>query len=150
MEAGGDPRTHVDHHIMPVIAKHTSLEFERVFRRWVSQNFPEAAHVGNWWGKATPGLAHSTEEIDIVGIKGKKVLLLGEAKWTNENLKATVLALLGTNKIPALVLAGFTVPTTREVILASRSGFSKEVVTMATTDSRIHLVAAGDLLRSHV
>ena len=150
LEAGGDPRTHVDHHIMPVIAEHTSLEFERVFRRWVSQNFPAAAHVGNWWGKATPALAHSTEEIDIVGIKGKRVLLLGEAKWTNENLKATALTLLETNKIPALVLAGFTVPNAREVILASRSGFSKEVVTIASKDPRIHLVVAGDLLRNVV
>lgn len=150
LEAGDDPRTHVDHHIMPVIAEHASLEFERVFRRWASQNFPGAAHVGNWWGKATPGLEHATEEIDIIGIKGKKVLLLGEAKWTNGNLKATVLTLLDTNKIPALTLAGLTVPTAREVILASRGGFSKEVVTIASADPRIHLVDAADLLRTVV
>ncbi len=150
LEAGADARIHVSNHIMPVIAEHTSLEFERVFRRWVSQNFPTAAHVGNWWGKAIHGLAHSTEEIDLIGIKGKKVILLGEAKWQNEKLKVAVHSQLVTNKIPALEAAGLLVPSSRVVILASRSGFTKEVLDLANSDPLVQLIEATDLLRGVV
>ena len=153
LEAGADAQAHVSQHIMPTLAEHTSLEFERVFQRWVIQQYPSAPLVGNWWGKAvrslTPaeGRERSREEIDVVGIKERKVLVLGEAKWKNSKLKVEVATSLVANKVPALVAAGLSVPSDRVVVLTSRGGFTRDVERLAAEDARVRLIDAVALLK---
>lgn len=152
LEAGGDPELHVKQHIMPALAEHTSMEFERTFERWVVQNYPTAALVGNWWGKAATARkpmnrsGRSKEEIDVVGVKGRIVQVLGEAKWRNGNLKISVATDLENYKIPALIATGLSVPVERTVVLASRGGFTKDIRQLASSDNRIRLLDAVTLL----
>lgn len=152
LESGADSQAHVNQHIMPMLAEHTSLEFERVFQRWVIQKYPSSPLVGNWWGKAVPvstpveGAVRSKEEIDVVGIKGRKVFILGEAKWKNGKLKVAVVNDLINHKEPALLAAGFTIAPSRLVLLTSRGGFTRDVKRMASEDSRILLLDAATVL----
>ncbi len=146
LETGADARAHVDNHVMTELAHHASVEFERVFRRWAIQTYPTTANIGSWWGRSIPGHEHPEEEIDLVGIKGKKALLIGEAKWTNDALKASVFNRLVSDKIPALKQSGLNVVPERLLILASRSGFTQEVKDIAAGDPNIRLVEARDIL----
>lgn len=152
LEAGSDPQMFVKKHIMPTLADHSSLEFELTLQRWITQNYTDAADVRNWWGKAAKlklpkGIERTKEEIDVVALKGKKVLVLGEAKWQNLALKIAVPNNLETYKVPALVAAGLKVPDDRVVVLASRGGFTKEVRDLAVADARVILIDAVTLLQ---
>lgn len=153
LETGADPQEHVLQHIMPTLAEHTSLEFEKVFQRWVLQKYGSVVPlVDNWWGKAvvntnpTASKGREKEEIDIVGLKGKKALVIGEAKWQNGKLKVSVAQDLDMYKIPALLAVGLTVPADCVVVLASRGGFTLDVERLASRDPRIVLLDAVTLL----
>lgn len=153
LETGADPEAHVVQHIMPTLAEHASLEFEKVFQRWVLQKYGSLVPlVDNWWGKAVVntapavGRGREKEEIDVVGLKGKKALVLGEAKWQKGKLKASVATDLDSCKIPALLAVGLSVPTDRVVVLASRGGFTLDVKRLASEDPRIVLLDAATLL----
>lgn len=152
LESGGaSAKNHVQHHVLPFISEHVSLEFEKIFRRWVNQNYSGPSLVGNWWGKSLPGMAHATEEIDILGLKGKKVVIAGEAKWQKIKLKQAVYDRLVNDKLPAAVASGLTVSAPDViVILASLGGFTTQVVTSASNDHNIHLVDALVILRDVV
>ena len=151
LDIGGASATqHVAKHIMPFLAEHTSLEFEHIFRRWVNQKFSDASLVGNWWGNSLPGRPHSTEEIDLLGIKGKKVILAGEAKWQVDKLKLAVYTRLVNDKIPAVVATGMTLPKPPLIILASKGGFTADVINLSTTEPNIRLVDAVEILRDVV
>lgn len=150
LEAGGDARSHVTKHIIPFLSEHTSPEFEHVFRRWIRQQYESASRVGGWWGNALnehrkTGL-RSTEEIDAVGIASKKVVVVGEAKWTNALLGIDVLTDLLTHKIPALNQGALNTPNNCKIVLTSRSGFTDGVKEAAALDANIRLVLASDLL----
>ncbi len=150
LEAGADALAHVKHHVLPELADHTGPSFEQAFRRAIRQDHPEAAQVAPWWGPALHvqrrAGARSTEEIDAIGIKGRTVLVVGEAKWTNKVLPMDVLANLREFKIPALAQDGFTLSKDLKVILSSRSGFSRSVLDAAAADRSIRLVPAEELL----
>lgn len=151
LEAGGNPAAHVETYVMPSLSDHAAIDFEHVFHRWIRQQYPLANKVGWWWGKAAnlhrAAGVRSSEEIDVVGISAKKVVVLGEAKWTNALLPYDVLSDLIDFKIPALIDSGLKVPKSREIILTSRAGFSESLERSAAADSSIRLVLAADLLR---
>lgn len=150
LEAGSDPLSHVRNHVIPYLPEHTSLSFEDVFRSSIRNDYPQAATVGAWWGPALNAhrrtKARFTEEIDAVGVRGKNVLVVGEAKWTNKKLSHDVLADLMEFKIPALEQAGWTISKDLQIVLGSRVGFTKPVVEAAADEVSIRLVEAQDLL----
>ena len=151
LEGGASSVSYVDTFIKPNLADHASVEFEHVFHRWIRQQYPSARQVGWWWGKAAnvhrSAKTRSTEEIDAVGIAAKKVILVGEAKWTNGQLSQDVINDLIRFKIPALTDAGFRSAEKCEIVVASRASFSQNVMKSAEENPRIHLVEAQDLLR---
>lgn len=153
LEAGGDPVTHVKEHVLPELAGHTAREFERLLQRWTRQNLPGAAQVGAWWGPALNPERRAkrrfTEEIDVVGLKDKHVVLVGEAKWTTKPLPYSVLSDLVQYKLPALAQADFKTRRGVTILLASRSGFSQQLREAAENDDRITLLDA-DVLLSQV
>lgn len=150
LEAGADSVAHVRQHVLPELADHTAPEFERALQRWIVQNHSTASHVGGWWGPALHAerraKARFTEEIDAVGIKGKRVIVAGEAKWTTKPLSYDVLADLERYKIPALAQAGFAASEHVPIVLASRGGFSAQLARDAAERPGIRLIDADTLL----
>lgn len=150
LEAGGNPLAHVNKHIIPLMADHTSPNFEDLFRRWVRQQYTGASQVDAWWGNSLNALRQTrertSEEIDAVGLDKKNVVVVGEAKWTNEPLSLDVLTDLWKYKVPALQQGGFKIPKDYQVVLASRSGFTLGVQEAASKNMNIRLVTATDLL----
>lgn len=151
LEAGADPVEHIKQHVLGELADHTSGTFEELFRRWIRQTSPAAGEVGAWWGPALHrerrAKTRFTEEIDSVGVKGKNVVVAGEAKWTSRVLPYDVLKDLREFKLPAMQQAGFNVSDRVPLVLVSRAGFSKQVQEAANGDSPIRLVEAATLLQ---
>jgi AAA+ ATPase superfamily predicted ATPase len=149
LEAGADAQSHVETHILPVLAGHTAQTFEELFRRWMRQEYSQASRVGAWWGPSLhvhrQAKERFTEEIDAVGIKNKNLVVVGEAKWTNKTMPTQVLADLRTFKIPAMAQDGFKAVQPPHVVLVSRGGFSEGLLAEAERDARITLLLAQDL-----
>lgn len=149
LESGADPVAHVRDNVMPHLADHTAKPFEDAVTSWVRERHGGATAVGTWWGPALNRLRASkertTEEIDTVAVRGRQVVAVAEAKWTNKPLDASVLSDLLDYKLPALAQAGFNVAGV-EIVLASRSGFTNGLEALAATTPGTHLVTAGDLL----
>ena len=68
-----------------------------------------------------------TEEIDVVGLSGRKVHVAGEAKWTTKSMPVSVLRDLQEFKLPAMAQAGF-VTNEAQIVLCSRKGFVKALL----------------------
>jgi uncharacterized protein len=146
LEAGGDPRGHVDLVIRPAIADHASPAFEQVFAQWMRRETSgHASVVGGWWGPALHRLRAAktrfTEEIDAVALHERHVIAVGEAKWTNRPMDASVLTDLTTYKLPALAQAGFSVDRA-SIVLASRSGFTTGLARLAAEHGNVRLLPA--------
>ena len=150
LEAGLDPAAVIKRWIVPHLSDHSAITFERIVLEWMRARYTAAApQVGAWWGPALHALrreqVRTTEEIDVVVLDGRKVLAVAEAKWTNAALSFDVLRDLSSYKLPALQQAGYEVGDV-EIVLASRSGFTREVTTAAKGNRRIRLVDAHDIL----
>lgn len=150
LEGGADPLAHVREHVLPELADHTAPVFEEQLRRWTRQAYPGASLVGAWWGPALHterrARRRSTEEIDTVGLKGDRIVVVAEATWTRKPLSYDVLRDLVELKVPALEQAGRTGGGTAGIVLASRSGFTAELTRAAASDPRVHLLNADTLL----
>lgn len=149
LEAGADPRAHVDRNVLPQLADHTAPAFEEAVTAWVRRRHGGASGVGAWWGLALHRLRATkerfTEEIDTVALHGPKVTAVAEAKWTNKPLGAAVLSDVLAYKLPALAQAGYDVTGT-EIVLASRSGFTDSLRELSEQTPNVVLVEAGELL----
>jgi hypothetical protein len=150
LEAGADARAHVDRTIAPQLADHTSPALEEVLTDWIRRRHAgQTSEVGGWWGPALRTLraqkTRFTEEIDTVALAGRTVLAACEAKWTAKPLDAAVLASLLEHKLTAMAQAGFNVATA-EIVLASKSGFTDGVRTLALEHPNVVLLEAKDLL----
>lgn len=125
---------------------HVAGEFERWCQRWTrTHRGTKSPTVGSWWGAATKhghtSAGRHTEEIDIVGIRqGRRVSIVGEAKWRTRKLDATILRDLYEYKLPALEAAGFTLDRDLEVLLFARAGYSASLRAAADRDQRVTLV----------
>ena len=150
--AGTDARAHVRKHVMPNLAHHTSLVFEEEVRRWARQQYPDVSKLGAWWGRALDSERAAgtrfSEEVDVVGLADRNILLIGEVKWENKHTSAKVLDDLLTYKLPALKQAKFKIPADPRVIICSRSGFSTSLIRMAEDRGGVDLVAARTVLES--
>jgi AAA+ ATPase superfamily predicted ATPase len=151
LEAGANPLAHVNTVILPDQADHAASVFEQVLCTWVRQSSAgNAPLVGPWWGPALHSLRarkeRFSEEIDAVGINGRQVVVVAEAKWTASPMKAEVLTALQEFKVPALAQSGLKVTPPPRIVLASRAGFSQGLVRLAATNPAVRLVSADEML----
>lgn len=118
--------------------------FEDVCRQWLLREVREGRldvlplEVGRWWG--TNPAERCEEEIDVVlsGVDGE--LILGECKWNNRPVDASVLGVL---KRRAELLPG---GKDARLFLFSKSGFERECRERALADGNVRLVDAGEML----
>jgi AAA+ ATPase superfamily predicted ATPase len=151
LEAGADAHSHVELEVVPNLADHTAPAFEQVLTAWVRRTYAgRASTVGAWWGPALNALRATkqrfSEEVDVVALHGKNVVAVAEAKWTTKPLDAAVLTSLQKHKLPAMTQAGLTVAGC-EIVLASRSGFTKALQELAAQLPSVQLFDAADLIR---
>ena len=144
LKTGLAPRALYDEEIAPAFADHVSPSFESLCRRW-ALTAARATNVGSWWGNALNehrrSGARTSEEIDVVGLKRGAVSLVGECKWTNQQMKLDVLTDLDTYKIPALRQTGVRVASAPTIALFSRSGFAAGLVEAAAERDGIMLIS---------
>ena len=149
LESGLSGQQLFNDEIAPFVNDHVSKQFELWCCEYIRRQ-GLATTVGSWWGNALNTERRtgnrSSEEIDVVGIKRGKVVVVGEAKWTNKPMSMEVLSDLTNYKIPALEQAGFSLSTYRTIVLFARSGFDEALKQSALQDPRIQLLNAADIL----
>lgn len=123
--------------------------FEDVCRQWLMREMREGqiplipTEVGSWWG--TPA-RNQPEEVDVVvsGVSaadGSAAILLGECKWRNEKVDASVLDKL---RERAAYIKGATAQP--PLYLFSKSGFTEGLMAQARTQGNVHLVSVEEML----
>ncbi len=151
LEAGLDPLAHTQGTILPALPTHVSPVFEALLREWMRKEWGKTApQVAAWWG-AAPSRRGSdggaSEEIDAVGLDHKHIRVVGEAKWTRRPMGIDVLDDLATHKLPALEVAGFAIDPKPAIVLASRAGFTDELIRRAEADPGLRLLDVSTLCR---
>lgn len=125
--------------------------FERVCREYVrgaigrDPRLPERGDVGEWWGPSTARdangkLVTEQRQADVVVGTSKRVVLVGECKWSA--------SLVDTDALGQLRIAVAAVPGTSSatrMALFARTGFTDRVRTIADQEG-IVLFTAADLL----
>lgn len=137
--------------VEPGLADHIAPAFEQLCRRWVRGNMGRtASRVGSWWGPALNPLRRAgereSEEIDIVGTLRGRVSVVGECKWTTKQLSVKILQELGEYKLPALRQSGAKLHADLEIVLFSRSGFTKGLRDTAANRADLRLVELDELV----
>lgn len=152
LQSGLSPADLWDGVISHALPEHTAQTFEDLCRIYTRRRYgEEAPHVGGWWGDAAPGHADRTqEEIDIVGLKNRRVQIVGECKWTTSEMPLSVLTELRDHKLPAIARskqlkspAGGARP---RILLFARSGFSTALKAAARDDPLIDLIHVEQLV----
>jgi AAA+ ATPase superfamily predicted ATPase len=138
--AGLRPEDHWDRNVAPHLAEHTASVFERVCQEWVRARFRDGTDtVGSWWGLARHDLrrtgARATEEIDVVGARGRVATVIGECRWQKQPMGRQVIADLLDLKIPALAQVGVDT-SSAHLVLFSRGGFQRDLVKEAAVAGR--------------
>jgi uncharacterized protein len=137
--------------IEPELSQHTAQTFEDLCRVYARRRHgAQAPAVGGWWGESLPKHKpeRREEEIDIVGLKHKRIELVGECKWTKGQMPKSVLDDLDTYKIPAL----FRDKAVKQpkhgprILLFSRSGFSTALERAAGDSTQVELVPVEKLV----
>jgi AAA+ ATPase superfamily predicted ATPase len=151
LQSGLDPADLWDGEIRGALSEHTAQAFEDLCRVYTRRHHgSEAQRVGGWWGDSAPGRPDRTqEEIDIVGLKGKRVRILGECKWTSSEMPLSILTDLRDHKLPAILRSKGLKGSSNEgprVLLFARSGFSKSLTAAAEGDPRIELIDVQQLV----
>ncbi len=147
LSSGFRPGDHYDRNVEPFLADHVAATFEDICRAWVRSHF-EVSTVRAWWGLARHDLrrrkTRTTEEIDVVGAHGRKVVVVGECRWRSQRMGRDVLDDVVEYKLPALAQTGADISGVR-VALFSRSGFRAELREMAARRGDVVLVELADL-----
>jgi AAA+ ATPase superfamily predicted ATPase len=145
LESGLDPRVVIESEILPTLASHLAPAIEDIAREWVRRSrLANATRVGAWWGPSLHELRRtnerSSEEIDIVGMRGKQVVLVGEVQWRSDQMDVGILGDLERYKLPALAQVHGIKIGRPVIVLVSRSGFTSGLVQAAQRQERIILV----------
>jgi AAA+ ATPase superfamily predicted ATPase len=133
------------------LAGHTAQTFEELCRVYTRRRYGmEAPSVAGWWGEADPRYKpeRREEEIDIVGLKRKRAVIVGECKWTTGRMPRAVLDDLETYKIPALLRDKAIKPSTEgpRILLFGRSGFSADLEGAASDAENVELITVDKLV----
>jgi AAA+ ATPase superfamily predicted ATPase len=121
--------------IAPSLNEYMGARFEIACRQFIRLTPQRWSHLipelGVWWS--------ATDELDIVGHDGGRVVLAAEVKWTNEPIGLEVLQTLQRR----VALLPHVAPD-RQLVLFSRSGFTPAVA--AIRDPGLVLITLDDLL----
>ena len=136
--------------VKPALSDHVAAVFEDLCRDWTRASYGATAQrFGSWWGNARNDLRRtgqrSTEEIDIVGLSSSRVTVIGECRWRNKAMDATILEEIEEYKLPALLQAGYEINEELQVLLLSRSGYNSTLKRMATASRHIRLVSIAEV-----
>jgi hypothetical protein len=150
LEAGLAPMDLWRSVVRPALSDHTAPVFEEICREWVRAHYGRIAQrVGGWWGPARNDLrrtgARTNEEVDVVGIAGDRVTLLGECRWRNKAMDGNVLREIEEFKLPALRQSGLRIDRQPTVVLFSRTGFKATLERAASRDPQLRLVGLSEL-----
>ena len=131
----------------PALSDHVAPVFEDICRDWTRAAYGRRAQrFGAWWGHARNDLRRTgertSEEIDIVGLSGDRVTVIGECRWRNKAMDGSVLTGIEDYKLPALRQAGYEIADDLQVLLFSRSGYNHAVERAAAKDKRLRLLGA--------
>lgn len=150
LESGLTPEALWESVIRPSLPEHTAQTFEDLCRVYARRRYGhEAPRVAGWWGEgATRSGERTQEEIDLVGLRHKRVQLVGECKWTHGKMPLSVLEDLRVHKLPALARGKGIKASGRppRVLLFARSGFDRRVHEAAAEDGSIELIDAAGLV----
>jgi len=136
--------------IEPQLADHVSPTFEAVCREWVLRS-GRATRVGAWWGNALNEhrrkKTRTTEEVDVVGLTRSLVTVVGESKWTRQQMSLAVLEELHEYKVPAMREAKIRFANSGpQIVLFSRGGFSDRLEYVAEQRSDVTLISVEQLV----
>lgn len=136
--------------VQPALSDHVAPVFEDVCREWTRANYGHVAQrVGGWWGPARNDLRRSgertNEEIDVVGMAGDRVTIVGECRWRSKPMDGNVLREIEDYKLPALRQAGLRVDEHPQILLFSRAGHNRTLQDAATRDRRVRLLGIADV-----
>jgi hypothetical protein len=110
-----------------------------------------ATRVGSWWGPALDEFRatneRTTEEVDVVGIARRRVVLIGEVRWRNRPMDVGILGEIERFKLPALRRAARVAAKPR-ILLVSKEGFSSALREAADRDNHIRLLEITELVGS--
>ncbi|WP_204793452.1 ATP-binding protein [Olsenella profusa] len=117
--------------------------FEEVCRQWLMRQVAGGeldmipVEMGSWWG--TNPVTRQEEEVDVVvrGVDGE--LVIGECKWNNAPVDASV---LGTLRRRAALFGG---GENTQLYLFARNGFDEACRERARRAPDVHLVALGEM-----
>jgi hypothetical protein len=132
--------------VKPALSDHVAPVFEDLCRDWTRASYGRTAQrIGSWWGNARNDLRRTgqrtTEEIDIVGLAGSRVTVIGECRWRNKAMDDTILQEIDDHKLPALRQAGYEVDEDLQVLLFSRSSYNSTLRKAASENERLRLVS---------
>lgn len=149
LESGLDPAVILENEIVPTLSSHLAPTVEEIAREWVRRHrVGNATRVGAWWGPALDDLRRTnertSEEIDIVGLRGPRAVVVGEVRWQSDPMTVGILGELTRFKLPALAQAGVQLHNP-QIVLVSRSGFTPGLLEAAEKDRRITLVDVATL-----
>lgn len=148
LSSGFRPEDHYDRNVAPFLAEHVAPAFEEVCRSWLRSRH-QVSVARAWWGPARNDLrrrkVRTTEEIDVVGALGQKVVVVGECRWQRQRMGTQVLDELVEYKLPALAQSGVDV-SKAGIALFSRSGFRSELRAAAAQRGDVELVDLADVV----
>jgi len=150
LESGLSPATVFESEIVPDLADHLAPAIEKLVRDWVRRTGMEGAtRVGSWWGRALDEFRatneRTTEEIDVVGLARRRVVLIGEVRWRSRPMDVGILGEIERYKLPALRRAARVVAKPR-ILLVSKEGFTPALRDAADRDDRIRLLELSELV----
>lgn len=148
--AGLDPNGHYKGAIQPHLPDHVAPVFEELCRAWARSHYAEhAQRFGPWWGNALNELRMKgerfTEEIDLVGLAGRRASVVGESRWRTGPMGSDVLDSLDRFKLPALRQEGIKIAKDLQILLFSRGGFDPGLEGEAARRGTVRLVGTEEL-----
>jgi hypothetical protein len=144
LESGLNRRALYETDILPHLANHLAPIIEEIARDWVRrEGLAGVNRVGAWWGPSLDEFrqagTRTSEEIDIVGIRGGRAVLIGEVRWQSDPMSVGMLGELDRFKIPALARA-IKIAAKPTLVLVSKSGFTPGLREAAAKNDHLQLV----------
>jgi uncharacterized protein len=137
--------------VRPALSDHVAPVFEDLCRDWARSHYGGVAQrFGDWWGHARNDLRRSgertSEEIDIVGLSGSRVTVIGECRWRNKAMDGNVLKEIEEYKLPALRQAGYEADVNLQILLFSRGGYGRAIERVATENAHVRPVDLAEVM----
>lgn len=129
------------------LASYMGRAFEDACRQWASRAMASGeldiipSAVGSWWGNDPA--AREQVDVDVVALGVDGELLAGECKWTSEPVDIGILKTL--NHRASLVTES---PSRIELVLFSKSGFTRRCERAATQAGNVRLVTPTDMFQN--